>query len=138
MGLQRLVSSAGDNAIPWVKVALSSETYTPSLANECFRARSVTLTGRVRAGVRYTALKNTVFQGLAADGAKLALYECVKAGVSVVVFVHDEIGAEVDTGVAGLAQAEFIRKTMVEGMEKVLEGRVPVEVKGRIGDCWAK
>jgi predicted GNAT family acetyltransferase len=55
--------------------------------------------GRVRGKTRYTAACNSYFQGLAADGAKLAVYEIAKAcyrsdgslrGSRLVVFVHDE------------------------------------------------
>jgi len=49
-----------------------------------------TLTGRIRGEVRFTAAKNTPFQGLAADGCKLALWELTKAGYRVVAFIHDE------------------------------------------------
>ncbi|MBF0313353.1 MAG: hypothetical protein HQK52_08050 [Oligoflexia bacterium] len=46
--------------------------------------------GRVRGNTTYCQSKNTPFQGLAADGAKEALYELVKAGYWVVNFIHDE------------------------------------------------
>jgi len=56
---------------------------------------------RLRGGARYTALCNTMFQGLAADLAKVACYEIAKAcyvsghnpilyGSRTLVFVHDE------------------------------------------------
>lgn len=56
---------------------------------------------RVRGGVRFTQACNTLFQGLAADGAKLALWEITKEayldsesplyGSRVIVFAHDEL-----------------------------------------------
>ena len=54
-----------------------------------------TLTGRLRADTTYCAEKNTPFQGLAADGAKIALYNLMDAGFKIVGFVHDEIITEV-------------------------------------------
>ena len=40
-----------------------------------------TMTGRIRSGVSYSQVRNTQFQGIAADGAKLALWElCCGAG----------------------------------------------------------
>ena len=54
-----------------------------------------TLTGRIRANTTYCAEKNTPFQGLAADGAKIALYNLMDAGFKLVGFVHDEIITEV-------------------------------------------
>ena len=54
-----------------------------------------TLTGRLRADTTYCAEKNTPFQGLAADGAKIALYNLMDSGFKIVGFVHDEIITEV-------------------------------------------
>ncbi len=56
---------------------------------------AVTLTGRVRAGCSYCESRNTPFQGLAADGAKLALYALVRQGYRIVAFVHDEVLIEI-------------------------------------------
>ena len=52
-----------------------------ALAGRLFRGAVATLTGRVRGGVGYTQARNTPFQGLAADGAKLALYALIRAPV---------------------------------------------------------
>jgi DNA polymerase I-like protein with 3'-5' exonuclease and polymerase domains len=49
----------------------------------------------VRTWLRYTECKNDLFQGIAADGAKEALYELVKAGYRVVHFIHDEYIIEI-------------------------------------------
>ena len=57
-----------------------------------------TLTGRLGAAAAYCARHNTVFQGLAADGAKLALWQLYRAGYRIVNFVHDEIVVEVAAG----------------------------------------
>ena len=78
----------------------------------------VTLTGRIRANTSYCAEKNTPFQGLAADGAKLALYNCEKAGLCIRGFVHDEIVIE-----ASLEQADETQKLleniMISSMQMV-------------------
>jgi hypothetical protein len=55
------------------------------------RAGVFTLTGRLRAKASYCARHNCVFQGLAADGAKLALWRLWCSGYRVVNFVHDEV-----------------------------------------------
>ena len=44
------------------------------------RAPVFTLTGRLRARATYAARHNNVFQGLAADGAKLGLWKLWRAG----------------------------------------------------------
>ena len=59
-----------------------------------FHQSVVTLTGRVRGGVNFTQARNTPFSGLAADGAKLALWDLYHSGYSVIGFVHDEIIVE--------------------------------------------
>ena len=54
-----------------------------------------TLTGRLRAKASFCARHNTVFQGLAADGAKLGLWNLWRAGFRIVNFIHDEVLVEV-------------------------------------------
>ena len=54
-----------------------------------------TLTGRKRGNTTFCAEKNTPFQGLAADGAKLAMYNLDKEGFKIVGFCHDEIVCQV-------------------------------------------
>ena len=61
------------------------------LSRRLFCSGVTTLTGRVRGRVSFTQARNTPFQGLAADGAKLALWELIRAGYRVVAFIHDEI-----------------------------------------------
>ena len=58
------------------------------------------VSGRIRGRARYTAMANSLFQGLAADGAKAAMYALAKAcylregalfGSRSVAFIHDEV-----------------------------------------------
>lgn len=100
-----------------------------------FGGTAVTLTGRVRKGVDFTVQKNTGFQGLAADGAKLALFEMVKVGHKIVAFIHDQILAEVD---GDDEEVQAIKKIMVEEMQGVLNQAVPVEVEYEVSDSWNK
>jgi DNA polymerase I-like protein with 3'-5' exonuclease and polymerase domains len=67
-----------------------------------------TLTGRLRANASYCARHNTVFQGLAADGAKLALWLLWRAGYRIVNFIHDEVLIEipVDSRLDGTCQPD--------------------------------
>jgi len=51
--------------------------------------------GRIRSNVTYCQLKNNPFQGLAADGAKEALYNLIKQKYRVVNFIHDEFLIEI-------------------------------------------
>lgn len=86
-----------------------------------------TLTGRKRNNTTYCAEKNTPFQGLAADGAKLAMYELDKAGFKIRGFVHDEIITEVsEDRVEDLLKDQ--ERIMIEGMRTVVpDVRISVE-----------
>jgi DNA polymerase-1 len=106
-----------------------------------------TRSGRVRGGCRYTAACNTMFQGLAADGAKAALTEVTKAcylaapgspleGTRPVVFVHDEIVCEHPREKAAQAAAEVAR-IMVDVMQKWTPD-VPQKVEPALMERWEK
>lgn len=96
---------------------------------------ATTLTGRVRGGLDYSEARNTPFQGLAADGAKIALYRLWRTGHKVVAFIHDEIICESLKG-RETQDSEGIRDIMVDSMSQVLGYKVPVEVEVCIGDSW--
>ena len=100
-----------------------------------FGGTAVTLTGRVRKGVKFTEQKNTGFQGLAADGGKVALFEMVKAGYKVIGFIHDQVLVEID-GTEEETQA--VKKIMTGCMEDVLNHSVSVEVEYEVSDSWNK
>ena len=95
-----------------------------------------TRTGRLRANTTYCAEKNTPFQGLAADGAKLALYNMDKAGFKIVGFVHDEIITEVDV-LQESSLLEIQESIMVESMRQVCPD-VAVGVESNIVDVYTK
>lgn len=101
------MKNAWFRAFPEVKKYLSEETED-----------AWTLTGRKRANTTYCASKNTPFQGLAADGAKIALYYLDHAGFQVVGFVHDEIICEVPTSSAHELKTKQ-EKIMIQAMEQV-------------------
>jgi DNA polymerase-1 len=95
-----------------------------------------TITGRRRGNTTYCAEKNTPFQGLAADGAKLALYNLDKAGFKIVGFVHDEIICEVPTRDAEkllLLQEDI----MVNSMQMVVPS-IKISVESQISERYCK
>lgn len=59
-------------ANPELRTEVSSRRPGKGFANALFSESAVTLTDRVRGRTNYTATRNTKFQGLCADGAKLA------------------------------------------------------------------
>ena len=86
--------------------------------------------GRIRGGLSFCEAANSYFQGLAADGAKEALFrvqaECYANptktplyGCRPVVFMHDEIIMEVPTDRADAAAAR-LAQVMIEGMSKYI------------------
>jgi len=95
-----------------------------------------TRTGRLRADTTFCAEKNTPFQGLAADGAKLALYNLCHKGFKVVGFVHDEIITEVSKNNA--KDLIFLQeKTMIDSM-KIVVPDVAVGVESTISERYCK
>ena len=96
-----------------------------------------TLTGRIRGGVTFTAARNTPFQGLAADGAKLAMWELTKAGYRVVAFVHDEFVIEVPADDDHTAIATDVERICCTAMQQLV-GDVPVACEYSLADRWYK
>jgi hypothetical protein len=101
------------------------------------RAGVFTLTGRLRAAATFSARHNTVFQGLAADGAKLALWRLWRAGYRLVNFVHDQVLVEVPAGADLRRHAARVRRLMVRGMRAVVPD-VRVDVAIVATDRWSK
>ena len=95
-----------------------------------------TLSGRRRADCTYTAYLNTQFQGLCADGAKLALYNVARAGYKIVAFVHDQIVVESEKDTAE-EEMENISKIMVDSMKEFIPD-IKISVEGEIRDRWGK
>jgi hypothetical protein len=125
---------------PAIRPLLEPREGSESLAARLFGSGAVTLTGRARAGVDYTQCRNTPFQGLAADGAKLALWRLLREGFLVSGFVHDEILVELPDrgGFVPLAEVEQVRAILCEEMAAVLTGDIPVACEATLSTCWSK
>ena len=95
-----------------------------------------TLTGRIRANTTYCAEKNTPFQGLAADGAKLAMYNLMDAGFKLVGFVHDEIITEVPENTAE-EMRRLQEEIMINSMALVVPD-VKISVESTISPRYCK
>lgn len=115
------------------------------------------LSGRVRGGCRFTQMCNTLFQGLAADGAKKALWDITREcyldtasplfGSRVMIFAHDELILEMPeekAHEAALRQVEVMVAAMKEYvpdvrvsaepalMRRWFKDAAPVYVEGRL------
>jgi hypothetical protein len=107
------------------------------LFRRLFHAGVTTLTGRVRGRVGFTQARNTPFQGLAADGAKLALWDLLWAGYRVVAFIHDEFVIELPEDADHTAEARRIAGIINAAMERVT-GAVPVACDYALSRRWSK
>ena len=105
-------------------------------------------TGRLRGGTNYCAGCNTFFQGLAADGAKNAIWEVAKEcyvreesplfGCRPVAFIHDELLVEVPEGIEErTAAADRLAEVMVEAM-KIYIPDVKIEAEPAAMRRWYK
>ncbi len=146
--------SVGDRDYFWTKLAQCSDRL-PQAQRESVPARRpsatlwravcdlvglapvYTFTGRIRAGANYCARHNTVFQGLAADGAKLALWRLWRAGFRIVNFIHDQVLIEIpkSTPRERMAYARRIRDHMIEGMREVVPD-IRIDVRFAASDRW--
>lgn len=145
VGLENLLA-AGDGVPQEIGAAIHSREASPDLAAYLFTIPSVTLTGRVRGETRYGEYRNTKFQGLASDGAKLALWNLqvaydsdpVLKGSRTVAFIHDEILVE-----SPLTQEEqsvelAVSKIMVEAFDGIHPTGVPIGTACVSGPRWEK
>jgi hypothetical protein len=133
-------SLAGLNRNPELREALQKREPSKELATQVCHAGVATLTGRIRGRVAYSQARNTPFQGLAADGAALALFELVKEGFCVVGFVHDEILIELpdEGGYVSEARVERVKEIMCRQMAEVVVGGIPVGCEPALSRRWNK
>jgi len=115
----------------------ASRTLQHTVMSVAGSASVLTLSGRLRAKATYSARHNTVFQGLAADGAKIALWKLWRAGFRIVNFIHDQVLIEVPADSDLKAQAEQIREHMIRGMKEVVPD-VRVDVSYAATKRWYK
>ena len=118
---------------PWLK----GSEYVPDKHLKYVAGETVsTITGRMRAYTMYCAARNTVFQGLAADVAKEALWLCYKAGLTMVAFIHDEIIIEAPLETYK-EQAKLLEDLMIQGFDKHCPD-VKGEVECHAMSVWSK
>lgn len=126
-------------AFPEMKEHLQPEQDREASTPEDDWYRAVTVNGRVSARTTYNAACNYVFQGLVADGAKLALWRSYLLKLPMVNFVHDEIIYEFPADDEELLQklCRLADKIMRESMEKVIPD-VAVRTEGALMERWYK
>jgi DNA polymerase I-like protein with 3'-5' exonuclease and polymerase domains len=119
---------------------LSKREGSEELKRLLFHGGVVTLTGRIRGRVSFCQARNTPFQGLAADGAKLALWRLMREGFRIVGFIHDEILVELpdEGGYVSREEVDRVVDIMCEEMRGVLGCDLPVKGEATLSTCWSK
>ena len=107
------------------------------LFRELFFSPVVTITGRLRGKVGFSQSRNTPFQGIAADGAKIALWNLFRSGFRVVAFIHDEFLIELPVDSDPTEEASRIDRILCESMERI-SGSVPISCEYALSDRWYK
>jgi DNA polymerase I-like protein with 3'-5' exonuclease and polymerase domains len=113
------------------------DTSSSSPVRRMLTSPVATLTGRIRGKVSFTAARNTPFSGLAADGAKLAMWQLLLAGYRVVAFVHDEFVIELPRDADHTREAERVNSICCGSMQQLL-GDIPVACEYSLADRWYK
>ena len=103
--------------------------------------------GRVRGGCSFVQAANTLFQGLVADGANLAVFSVSRCcydptlqselfGCRPVMFVHDELILEVPESRVDIA-LEALPAVMIGAMERYIPD-VPIKAEAKAMKRWSK
>lgn len=122
----------------WVEAAIRERRGSPELLSYLIVIPSVTLTGRVRADTEYGEYRNTKFQGLASDGAKLALWNLTRAGYRIVAFIHDEILIESPLTQEESSVEREVQRIMSQSFRSIHPTGVPVDTACVSGERWEK
>jgi DNA polymerase I-like protein with 3'-5' exonuclease and polymerase domains len=116
---------------------IANREASEQLSRDLFFSPVVSLTGRLRGRVGFSQSRNTPFQAIAADGAKLALWGLYKAGFRSVAFVHDEVLIELPIDSDHTEAAKRIDRMLCESME-LLTGSIPIACEYALSDRWYK
>ncbi len=127
----RRVVTAGQWVSPEMKDVVKYRRVSPHTARLFFPTRASTLTGRIQGGVNFRQGHNSQFQGLAADGLKLAIYRLMREGWRPVLEVHDEVIVEVPADCSREEVAGKIDRILIEEMQRVIGDDIPVAVEGK-------
>ena len=96
-----------------------------------------TINGRSRRNATYCSACNYSFQGLVADGAKIALWYLYQRGYKVVNFIHDEVIVELPLDDRLQHSVKEISALMIKGMQRVIH-HVEIRTDGALMRRWYK
>jgi len=75
--------------------------------------------------------------GLAADGAKLAMFNLLQVGYRLIGFIHDEILVEIKEDSDWTREAQIVEQIFVESMQE-LTGTIPISCSFALSRYWSK
>lgn len=107
------------------------------ILKDLIRFKATTLTGRVRSNATFASAANTVFQGLTADGCKLALWYLYLAGYKIIDFIHDEVIIELDEDKHLQKNVKKCEELMLQAMGQIIK-RVKIGVESALMYRWDK
>ena len=126
--------AANEEVIPY----LTRDAAKEDVDRHLFSERGETITGRIQSKATYCQVRNSRFQGLAGDGAKLALFELFKREIRVVAFIHDEIVIEVPEGSDYRSRRDGLMEVMKSCMQQVVpDVKIGVHCNG-VMKHWSK
>lgn len=112
---------------------LENRLGSDNLYNLLFGSDCCTLTGRIRPKIiGRTKYLNTPISGLAADGAKLSLFNLTQIGYSIVGFIHDEIIIELPAHSDWKKESSLVEQVMISSMNDVMGNMVTISCSSEI------
>ena len=125
------------NSNPELQHALKARQPSRLLMRRIFFGNALTISGRLRGHVGFSQKANTPFQGLAADGNKLALFRLLRAGYQVCGFIHDEMLILIPDGTDYDAAAGQVQQILVSAMQELCPD-IPISSECLLADRWYK
>ena len=120
-----------------LRADLAAQQPSSELMRRCFYGSAVTLSGRLRGHVGFAQRTNSPFQGLAADGNKLALFRLLRAGYQCCGFIHDEVLILIPDGSDYGAAVAQVQQILADAMQE-LTPDIPIGTEYLLADRWYK
>lgn len=133
----KAMMDAWKEAYPEMKKHLAPRQDTQFSSAEMKAYIGETIHGRIRRNASYCSACNYGFQGLAADGAKEALWRIYKDGYKIVLFIHDELFVELPDDGNLQGHIKRINEHLILGMRAKIPD-VRIKVEGSVQDRWNK
>jgi DNA polymerase I-like protein with 3'-5' exonuclease and polymerase domains len=125
------------NSNPELQQDIAAQQPNNLLMRRIFFGNALTISGRLRGHVGFSQKANTPFQGLAADGNKLALFRLLRAGFQVCGFIHDEMLILIPDGTDYTAATEQVDQILVDAMQELCPD-IPICTEFLLADRWYK